>query len=95
MDSPLNADSMIAFMEECYEVEKEINALYDQAASVRMATEIASIVDGEHGPSIMVALAIVLSEIAAASPDIKLTCAVVGNVASSMARSSEASSARH
>jgi hypothetical protein len=88
-------DRLIAFMEECHEVEEEIRSEYNEADTIKMAAEITSIVDGGYGPSVMVALAIVLGEIAAASPDIRLCCAVVGNVASTMARSSEVSSVRH
>jgi hypothetical protein len=100
MENELNVDRLMDFMEECRAAEDLLKEQYDDAAVEKMLGKINEATEGKDTASIMVTLAVILSEIAAASPDIRLTCAVVGNVAAQMARGYEEigasfSSARH
>jgi type IV secretory pathway VirB2 component (pilin) len=100
MENELNADRLMDFMAECHAAEELLKEQYDDAAVENMLGKINEAIEGNSAASIMVALAVILGGIAAASPNIKLTCAVVGNVASQMARSFDgaegiSSSARH
>jgi hypothetical protein len=91
----IDADRLIAFMEECHEAEHELRDQCDEVAVAKIVDQIGGAIEGEVAASVMIALAVILSEVAAASPNIKLTWSVVGSIASQMARGYEVSSARH
>jgi hypothetical protein len=86
MENTLDADSLIAFMEECHEAESELRDQCDAEVISKIVDRIGGAIEGEVAASVMIALAIILSEIAVASTNIKLTCAVVGSIATQMAR---------